>query len=166
MPFFRTVTAAPKFARSNKTSLRKYAGDVLDANGSRRRRPRRLRCRRQRTRRHHGHRQHRRRRDVGAKKGLLSVGEATSRPRRRLRAPKTKKSRRRPTLARAGPALPSAKRPLTSVFGMGTGMTASLWPPAKNCRVDGLKGIAARQEGDPCHNEVCVERIKLSRTSD
>ena len=46
-----------------------------------------------------------------------------------------KKSRRRPTLARAGPALPSAMRRLTSVFGMGTGMAASLWPPANGrCR--------------------------------
>jgi len=23
-----------------------------------------------------------------------------------------------------------------------------------DCRVDGLKGIAAQREGDPCHNEV------------
>ena len=42
-----------------------------------------------------------------------------------------KKGRRRPTLARAGPALPSAMGRLTSVFGMGTGMTASPWPPAR-----------------------------------
>ena len=46
-----------------------------------------------------------------------------------------KKSRRRPTLARASPALPSAMEPLTSVFGMGTGMTTPLWPPAKELRV-------------------------------
>ena len=45
---------------------------------------------------------------------------------------KIKKSRQRPTLARASPALPSAMEPLTSVFGMGTGVTAPLWPPAKN----------------------------------
>ena len=44
---------------------------------------------------------------------------------------KAKKSRRRPTLARASPALPSAMGRLTSVFGMGTGVTAPLWPPAK-----------------------------------
>ena len=43
-----------------------------------------------------------------------------------------KKSRQRPTLARASPALPSAMEPLTSVFGMGTGVTTPLWPPAKN----------------------------------
>ena len=48
-----------------------------------------------------------------------------------------KESRRRPTLARAGPALPSAKRRLTAVFGMGTGMAASLWPPAKRSRLHG-----------------------------
>ena len=42
-----------------------------------------------------------------------------------------KKSRRRPTLARASPALPSAMGPLTSVFGMGTGVTTPLWSPAK-----------------------------------
>ena len=49
-----------------------------------------------------------------------------------------KKSRQRPTLARASPALPSAMEPLTSVFGMGTGMTTPLWPPAKN-RFGGLE---------------------------
>ena len=43
-----------------------------------------------------------------------------------------KKSRRRPTLTRASPALPSAMERLTSVFGMGTGVTTPLWPPAKN----------------------------------
>ena len=45
------------------------------------------------------------------------------------------KSRRRPTLAWAGPTLPSAMEPLTSVFGMGTGMTTPLWPPAKSREV-------------------------------
>ena len=44
------------------------------------------------------------------------------------------KSRRRPTLARAGPALPSAMGRLTSVFGMGTGISAPLWPPARSRR--------------------------------
>ena len=44
---------------------------------------------------------------------------------------KYKKSWRRPTLARPGDALPSAMEPLTSVFGMGTGMTAPPWSPAK-----------------------------------
>ena len=44
--------------------------------------------------------------------------------------PEKKKGRQRPTLARAGPALPLAMRRLTSVFGMGTGISASLWPPA------------------------------------
>ena len=48
---------------------------------------------------------------------------------------KQKKSRQRPTLARASPALPSAMERLTSVFGMGTGMAASPWPPAKMPRV-------------------------------
>ena len=52
-----------------------------------------------------------------------------------LRPRRGKKCRRRPTLARAGPALPSAKRRLTSVFGMGTGIAASLWPPAKKVPV-------------------------------
>ena len=28
----------------------------------------------------------------------------------------------------------------------------------KVCRADGLKGIAAQREGDPCHNEVCVDK--------
>ena len=43
-----------------------------------------------------------------------------------------KNCRRRPTLARASPALPSAMGPLTSVFGMGTGVTTPLWSPAKS----------------------------------
>ena len=43
-----------------------------------------------------------------------------------------KKGRRRPTLARPSDALPSAMGPLTSVFGMGTGISAPLWPPAKS----------------------------------
>ena len=44
---------------------------------------------------------------------------------------KSKNGRRRPTLARPGDALPSAMEPLTSVFGMGTGMAAPPWPPAE-----------------------------------
>ena len=49
----------------------------------------------------------------------------------RVGEPRNKKSWRRPTLARPGDALPSAMEPLTSVFGMGTGMTTPLWSPAK-----------------------------------
>ena len=48
---------------------------------------------------------------------------------------KYKKSWRRPTLARPGDALPSAMEPLTSVFGMGTGMTAPPWSPAKERQI-------------------------------
>ena len=63
--------------------------------------------------------------------GVLASCAAT---RKKEKPPRreAKKSRRRPTLARASPALPSAMEPLTSVFGMGTGVTAPLWPPAKN----------------------------------
>ena len=57
------------------------------------------------------------------------------------------KSRRRPTLAWAGPTLPSAMEPLTSVFGMGTGMTTPLWPPAKGRKSRELRRIATRYEG-------------------
>ena len=53
--------------------------------------------------------------------------------------PENKKSWRRPTLARPGDALPSAMEPLTSVFGMGTGMTAPPWSPAKRGKL-GVKG--------------------------
>ena len=49
--------------------------------------------------------------------------------------PENKKSWRRPTLARPGDALPSAMEPLTSVFGMGTGMTAPPWSPAKERQI-------------------------------
>ena len=49
----------------------------------------------------------------------------------------------------------------------GNGYDSLSMATGKNdCRVDGLKGIAAQREGDPCHNEVFVEVIKLSRTSD
>ena len=97
------------------------------------------------------------------------------------------KSRRRPTLARASPALPSAKGPLTSVFGMGTGIAAPLWPPAKMGW--GLKrSTTHRDAGKRSHVQVkspnqprseqsnhsiirlfdysIVEQNKLSRTSD
>ena len=42
------------------------------------------------------------------------------------------KPRQLPTLPQANLAVPSATRPLTSVFGMGTGVTSALWPPGKN----------------------------------
>ena len=51
--------------------------------------------------------------------------------------PENKKSWRRPTLARPGDALPSAMEPLTSVFGMGTGMTAPSWSPEKRGKSEG-----------------------------
>ena len=55
-----------------------------------------------------------------------------------------KESRRRPTLARAGPALPSAKRRLTSVFGMGTGIAA--WDGNGYCRLS----VATGEKGRGC----------------
>ena len=66
-----------------------------------------------------------------------------------------KKSRQRPTLARASPALPSAMEPLTSVFGMGTGVTAPLWPPAKNRKL-GTKETynSSREREDLTSSEV------------
>ena len=60
--------------------------------------------------------------------------EKRDRPEGQARNAGQKKSWRRPTLARAGPALPSAMEPLTSVFGMGTGMAAPPWSPAKSRR--------------------------------
>ena len=44
----------------------------------------------------------------------------------------------RPTLARASPALPSAKEPLTSVFGMRTGVTTPLWHRQKAVKLEQL----------------------------
>ena len=63
--------------------------------------------------------------------GAVRRKKKEGRPHGRPLGGEKEKSRRRPTLARARPALPSAKRPLTSVFGMGTGMATSLWPPAE-----------------------------------
>ena len=78
---------------------------------------------------------------------------------------KIKKSRQRPTLARASPALPSAMEPLTSVFGMGTGVTTPLWPPAKTVSWE-LKRTTTYETGEArSHIEVKFERNKLSRTS-
>ena len=77
------------------------------------------------------------------------------RSRRRFFAPcGAKKSRRRPTLARASPALPSAMEPLTSVFGMGTGVTTPLWPPAKSRSVGNLRDLqpTTRCEGSISHH--------------
>ena len=72
------------------------------------------------------------------------------------------KSRRRPTLAWAGPTLPSAMEPLTSVFGMGTGMTTPLWPPAKGRESRELRRIATRMRGREALE--VKYKYKLSRT--
>ena len=69
--------------------------------------------------------------------GVLRRHQKKEKPPRR----EAKKSRRRPTLARASPALPSAMEPLTSVFGMGTGVTTPLWPPAKSRSVGNLRDL-------------------------
>ena len=68
------------------------------------------------------------------------------------------KSRRRPTLAWAGPTLPSAMEPLTSVFGMGTGMTTPLWPPAKNAASRKLKRTTTLLRGAGNALEVKFEK--------
>ena len=47
------------------------------------------------------------------------------------------KFRQRATLPRANPAVPSPMRLFTSVFGMGTGVASSLWPPEKQSNVSG-----------------------------
>ena len=63
------------------------------------------------------------------------------------RITKNEKSRRRPTLARAGPALPSAMERLTSVFGMGTGMAAPPWSPAKSLELGAKENHNCTYEG-------------------
>ena len=77
-----------------------------------------------------------------------------------FRTGEKKKGRRRPTLARAGPALPSAMRRLTSVFGMGTGMTASLWPPALKAVSRGLKRFATFEKAEPSESHFCEVKLK------
>ena len=47
------------------------------------------------------------------------------------------KFRQRATLPRANPAVPSPMRLFTSVFGMGTGVASSLWPPKKQSNESG-----------------------------
>ena len=47
------------------------------------------------------------------------------------------KTRQRATLPPANLAVPSPMRLFTSVFGMGTGVTSSLWPPEKQSNVSG-----------------------------
>ena len=84
----------------------------------------------------------------------------------------SKKGRRRPTLARAGPALPSAMGRLTSVFEMGTGISAPPWPPAPEIlapgRGKGTKGNhdprALQRGGTSSRWEVVILRNRLSRT--
>ena len=61
------------------------------------------------------------------------------RGRERMLAALWGKSRRRATLPRANPAVPSPMRPFTSVFGMGTGVSSSLWPPGKQSNVSGMR---------------------------
>jgi hypothetical protein len=46
------------------------------------------------------------------------------------------KIRRRATLPRPETAVPLPLRPFTSVFGMGTGVTSSLWSPEKSLNID------------------------------
>ena len=89
--------------------------------------------------------------------GVLRRHQKKEKPPRR----EAKKSRRRPTLARASPALPSAMEPLTSVFGMGTGVTTPLWPPAKSRSVGNLRDLqpTTRCEGSISHH---VKSEKIS----
>ena len=70
--------------------------------------------------------------------------------------PEDKKSWRRPTLARPGDALPSAMEPLTSVFGMGTGMTAPPWSPAKRGK------LGVKESCDPLRDASRLEVKKIS----
>ena len=76
-----------------------------------------------------------------------------------------KKGRRRPTLARAGPALPSAMGRLTSVFGMGTGMTASPWPPARKGPQSGTRENHNPQGPGSCYEVRSHHRVKLEKLS-
>ena len=69
-------------------------------------------------------------------RGVHSPGPSRGRKKRGgaradARAPPENKFRRRATLPRATPAVPSPLRPFTAVFGMGTGVTFSPWPPEK-----------------------------------
>ena len=69
-----------------------------------------------------------------------------------LLGPLGEKSRRRATLPRANPAVPSPMRPFTSVFGMGTGVSSSLWPPGKQSNVSEMRRAprGASQSGAKC----------------
>ena len=80
-----------------------------------------------------------------------------------------KKSRQRPTLARASPALPSAMEPLTSVFGMGTGVTAPPWSPAKSLESGDFRELQRTRVGAAFRLFLLVKwkvMYKLSLASD
>ena len=79
---------------------------------------------------------------------------------RAMRADGKEKSRRRPTLARATPALPSAMGPLTSVFGMGTGMAAPPWPPAKRPELETKGNRDPRRDARPISRSSEAEKAK------
>ena len=73
-----------------------------------------------------------------------------------------KNGRRRPTLARPGDALPSAMEPLTSVFGMGTGMAAPPWPPAEVYRSGMCSGT---KENHNPHAKRAGKMMSISKAS-
>ena len=93
--------------------------------------------------------------------GAARVAPFDWRPRPRgARGEGEKKGRRRPTLARASPALPSAMGPLTSVFGMGTGMAAPPWPPAKRPELETKGNRDPRRDARPISRSSEAEKAK------
>ncbi len=78
-------------------------------------------------------------------------------------APLGRKSRRRATLPRANPAVPSPMAPFTSVFGMGTGVSSPLWPPGKKNGQFGFRDCSAYLK--PLKKGQASRRISTGRLS-
>ena len=72
--------------------------------------------------------------------------------------PSGKKSRLLPTLPQADPAVPSATRPLTSVFGTGTGVASASWKPGK----EPARTVRGQPAGQPLGPERRGEARRLS----
>ena len=57
------------------------------------------------------------------------------------------------------PQVPSARAGLTSVFGMGTGVTPPLWPPEISCQFETTRYIAFEPQGLQSKHEHKIQAL-------